>query len=208
MSDTENEDWVNVMRRTRDPKLLWVTILLDTYDIPNRRLFGGYLQVPREYLGQAWDLINRPIGEFYVSPLKLTIDDLEDDHPIFDDLNVQKKGSDEALKGEPVNLPGYEQPVYMMDVESKMLSALGFRLVSSEYVVFARFKGGGTIYRYNSISEVTHFGLEDNITRKAQGDPNASVGSYFHTNVKVPAQDGRILCHKLEGDKWVQVLPK
>lgn len=229
MNDKNNMDWINLTRRTNDPKLSWLKNQLDSQSIPCRQngdsLHGPILQVPREFLAEAWDFLNIPIGQLFIgTSTDITYDDLPDNHFLFSEWNESNK--DESNKDERHNLhpdayafisrqgrsqnvqfPGVTGPVEMMDVDSSNLSALGYKTLGGQCALYVRFKGG-TYYRYVPVSPQVIADLAAEMWKSEAGEPEASVGSLFHHAVKAKADAGTIECYKLEGDVWIVVPPK
>lgn len=67
-------NWTLFTKRTNDPKLSWLEDRLNDVGIPHRRSGRSFhapiLEVPAEYLEEAWDILD-------------PVDDIEDDDPQF-----------------------------------------------------------------------------------------------------------------------------
>lgn len=76
MANEKVNAWVTFCRRTNDPKLKYIEVLLDECKIPNRRhgesMHAPILEVSKDREDEAWKLLN-------------PIDDIPDDDPMFRD---------------------------------------------------------------------------------------------------------------------------
>jgi hypothetical protein len=80
-------EWVNVCKRTEDPKLAWIENRLDALGIEHRRGNGSWhasatLEVPEDQEMRFWEFIGQPAPARYRRWYK-TLDDMPDDHKIF-----------------------------------------------------------------------------------------------------------------------------
>ncbi len=119
---------------------------------------------------------------------------------------------DEVLPFEDVVYPGQKTPTRMYDAESSTLSAVGAKDIKTDPLVvtlYARFKSGGTVYRYAGVPRADYNSLLNEIIRKQNGIQEASGGSFFHHTIKVKAEEGKLPCQRLgDNNEWVVVLPK
>ena len=220
-------DWVNFTRRTDDPKLAFIEAQLATRNIPTRRnghsFYGPILQVPREFLTEAWDFLQSPIGEFYFGTnAHITWDDLPDDHEafgpnLFGVLASQTTEYEDDELGLEYTLESYPDvtdnaPVRMYNVDSSNTARIGFsvaRITSiGEFWLYAQFTGGECPYRYYPLSYRERDNIIHEIQAKHRNEPNASVGSLFHREVKVRAETGELACQKLVDGEWRKVATK
>jgi hypothetical protein len=217
------EEWVVFHRRLAGPKLAWVRRLLVANGVPFRlsgySIHGHVIEVAKGFLEDAWAGLNTIIGEMHIaSHSRIVWDDLDNDHPIFAEDIVHFQFEEGPVQGglvlssQQVNLPKYEYPIQMFDVQSTNLSALGTYVhngndIPNEIVIFARFKGG-PYYRYygEAVTQQVWADLKAEMEKKALGLPEASVGGLFHSAVKQYADVGLTQCDKLnEQDEWQPV---
>lgn len=199
MSDEETDDvvWATFMRRTNEPKLLWLEAELARLGIPSRRAGHSFhapiVEVPALQLDDAAAVLEMPVGELFIGGrvTAVVLDDLPDDHGYFAEYAAQPRpqGWDgnpfatwpDAPHGdwEPGTTPD-GHPVQWLNVESRKLSALAYvndRGYNEDGppVLFARFKGSGAVYRYLDVAAL-HW---QNLLRAAAGVDKLSVGEYF-----------------------------
>lgn len=212
---TEMIDWVALCRRTNDPKLMWIEAQLEVHNIPSRR--NGFswhapiLQVPIDEYHNAMAILNQPVGQLDLGmTTSIVIDDIDDEHPYFLEWAMatgRAFGGREAstllpaldlkddtfagLSYEDVDVPEVG-PVRMVDVDSRMLSAIGKLDPYDSWIgdppegqkrgkqnyLFARFKGSADLYRYEN-TELAQF-LEL-LRRQRSGE---SLGGYFDATFK------------------------
>ncbi|HEY0590949.1 MAG TPA: hypothetical protein VGF40_04235 [Thermoanaerobaculia bacterium] len=79
--DAGDDEWVTILRRTRDPKLTWVELELRRLGLGTRRLgqtFPPMLQVKKRDADTAVSFLTAPLNG-----TDLTLDDLDDDSSAF-----------------------------------------------------------------------------------------------------------------------------
>lgn len=147
-------------------------------------------------------------------------DDIEDDDD-FDAVTVPDPAkpsyldADEVLKFQPFEFPNAKGDakitVQMYYTASSDLSAIGYKQRNDPKLVtvYARFKAGNTIYRYNPVPLTTYHELLGLAVDSERGIKEASVGSAFWTLLRTPADEGKIKCQRLRDDNvWEPVAPK
>ena len=119
-------------------------------------------------------------------------------------------GSEPVLETEQVTFPAVKSEVTMYLMNSENVLKLGFTPkpnTEDQVTLYVIFKGGAT-YRYSPVEAVRGDDLLEQAKQKLQGIQEASVGSAFHHLIKVPADEGKIKCQRLDGDTWVAVPTK
>lgn len=116
----------------------------------------------------------------------------------------------------------FDEPVTLYDVNSSNVSQIG----ATEYTfhpstgvvldptmnlwcVYIIFKGNMT-YKYFPVHDGVWQGLVKEAIGAARNSKIASVGSYYHHNIKVPADNNEYRCQRWDDidGRWVDVLPK
>lgn len=212
MSDTRIANYVLFSDDIAGAKLQWLKGELKAQQVDFHMKGLGLKGKPlleveyKDYM-TAVAILNQKIGSLSVGDMDLAWRDLPDDHEIFVEIVVA--GIPVAIiPGGNVTLPGFGE-VYMHDAESSNVSAVGWGQSTSNgrnWVVI-RYKGG-TYYTYFPIDPAALEELQNELANKSKGDPNASVGRVVNAVIKRPADDGTIECRKLDGERWVPVLPK
>lgn len=205
----------------QDPKLSWIIRRFDregiNYKIAGQNIKGNTIvKVDFDQYYEAWQLLDEEIGSLNIdNGGSITWSDLPDSHPIFAlDAEAPSKGEPDPndiaeLPCDTQSLPGVDKAVMMYEVSSSNLSAMGLSMPDDNLrVLYVRFKGG-TIYRYYSITDQVWRDLSIEAVKAQKGVQEASVGSLFHHAIKVPADEGKLNCHKLDDENiWRVVLPK
>lgn len=206
--DAADAEWIDLCRRTNDPKLSWIEAQLEAREIPSQRAGFSWhapiLQVSVEDFLLAHEILAMPVGKLEFGDYgEITIDDLPDEHPYFTEWAMAsgrafapreaqtsslaplmvKDTLYAGLSYEDVDIPQVGV-IRMVDVESRMLSAIGkldpYEPASDgpKNYLFARFKGGSDIYRYENTT-VAHFA--ELLRRQRAGE---SLGGYFDATFK------------------------
>jgi hypothetical protein len=215
----EGRAWRQLTRRTSDPKLMWIEAQLETRGIAFRRNRASFhapiLEVDAEKFDEACEVLFIKAGLMFLpEESDIIIDDLDDDHPFFVDWAVVQgrmfggrnvelgkrlaplELTDDTFAGlqyEDVEIPGIAIPVRMVDVNSRMLSALGKYDPYDEWIstetgqddkhaaynyLFTRFKGSADYYRYRNVTLAQFLEL---LRRERSGE---SIGGYFDATFK------------------------
>lgn len=216
MANSENETfdlgWMDFDKGLAGPKLEWLKRELHKKAL-DHRVKDGILQIKFSEWDQVTDIYHdRPLGELG----QATYESLPNDHSLFTLLLSAKSGPDAdksfkqiVLEHEDVDLPGVGL-VRMWAVQSANVSAIGNVTINAALgtiVIYLRFKGAA-FYRYFPGTDEMWQDLVTEAQKVESGDQEASVGSLYHYMLKVPADNGEIKCHKLDGDTWREVLPK
>jgi hypothetical protein len=216
-TSSEIIEWVALSRRTNDPKLMWIEAQLEISGVPSRR--SGYswhapiLEIPIDAFHAGMAILSQRVGQLDLgTSTAIVIDDIDDEHPYFMEWAMATgrafapRESREALAPlavtdstfaglsyEDVNIPEIADPVRMVDVDSRMLSAIGKldpygdwasepplttgRRGKQNYL-FARFKGSAEFYRYENTTLAQFLEL---LRRQRSGE---SLGTYFDATFK------------------------
>ena len=218
--------WVHFCSDIKDPKLKWLEAQLDGAKIPHRRNGTGVkgcsiLEVDFEDYATVGRILGGEIGSLMIGEGEsIRWSDLPDDHPVFtlvaergpiiDDLNSEHM---EGLEITHHILVGVADPVGMYEVSSSNLSAMGVQEFNSNgeefsWTLYVRFKGG-SMYRYFPVSDEQWTDLCIEAVKAKNGVQEASLGSLYHHAIKVPADEGKIQCHRQDTQGvWYDVLPK
>lgn len=120
----------------------------------------------------------------------------------------------DALEHGPRTFPNVAGTIEMYEVDSSNLSQIGAVPFNPEiteqpyWVVYIVFKGNA-VYRYYPVPDKVWQDLCSEAIKAARGDKSASVGSYYHNFIRVPADEGAFACHKLDDENiWREVPPK
>lgn len=119
--------------------------------------------------------------------------------------------AEQVLPFEETQFPDTRDTIRMFDVDSSTLSAFGMRAMNKDPLlstVYVRFKSGGTLYRYNPVPVKDANLILSTIIRRYKGVQEESPGSVFHYTIKVKGEEGTINVQRLDGERWVVVLPK
>lgn len=131
------------------------------------------------------------------------------------------KAAEEVLTHEMFDLPGTNAEVQLFSMPSSNLLQYGYRGIKPKEegekpkcAVFARFKSGGTLYRYKPVSvgqarSIISEAVKRTVDEKAGRETKSSAGSLFSQIIRTPADEGKLTCHRLTDEgKWTEVLPK
>jgi len=187
------------------PKLQWFKAQLQAIHA-NYRIRGigikgkPLLEVDWNDFMAAVQILNQEVGSLMIGGMPLTWRDLPDNHESF--VEALTDGAKPVLvTGNKQALPGMGD-VYMYDVDSSNVSAIGMFKENDKVCAIVRYKGGGH-YRYYPVPEPTWVILFTEVKQKTTGDPKASVGSLVNRLLKA---DKTIKCDKLsDAGKWERV---
>lgn len=229
--------WKEVTRVLAGLRLGWFIRALHENEIPHREigfgLVGPIVKVPDSEIFRATMILTTPIGAISVSSdSDITIMDLPNDHPFFQialgntpataQLPSKENSAIKELPFVETNIPNMLEPVRLYDVKSSNASAIAYYKSNTEAFdkagihrecLIVQFKGGA-LYRYYATQEANLDSVFAKLLKEAVavegGNQEASVGSMIHHLIKVPADEGKIVCDKFDSAKssWVNVPKK
>lgn len=214
----------------RDAKREWLMAQLNRMGIrygihPKTSQIG----VPLDDMKAVMDMLYTPInGPNKLPPVRIV--DVDNNNGMFDQqywniiaeiIETEKLPERDEwhllVTSSMVEIPyqGQIAQIEMYDTDSGNLSAIGFvpyekNGAIDKFAIFVRFKGAVVIYAYYPVDRTTTLGLVQEINRKHRNEKDASVGHYFHINIRSLADAGQIRCNKLnfQSGTWERVVAK